>query len=202
MVYAHTLDLSSDGTTSTLHDELGNLPDDVTYNTASLASLTIDADGTKNQTLNLNFGGGGNPIPTASPPGLILQRGGQRSGESASALNISGELPSGAFASETHNANDPAVFPQVGQYGSIFFTDSTAIATSLDYTGIQPITDTTPATLYTFNDIADDQSFTATDGPTVLGFNTIQFANTPAPTPPTFETTNVANKTNIVFNTP
>ncbi len=123
------------------------------------------------------------------------------------ALNIFGELPSGAFATETHNANDPTVFDQneqqPGQYGSIFFTDFTGVATSLDYTGLQPINDTAPAVLYTFNDLADDQSFTAQDGPTVLGFNTVQFVNTPALlTPPTFETTNVANKTNIVFNTP
>ena len=34
----------------------------------------------------------------------------------------------------------------------------------------------------------------------MLGFDTIQFANTPFLPPPTFETTNVANKTNIVFN--
>ena len=76
--------------------------------------------------------------------------------------------------------------------------------TSLWYTGLQPITDTTPAIDYTFNDFGyPDQSFSATDGPTVLGFATIQFANTPTPaTPLTFETTNVANKTNIVFNTP
>ena len=91
--------------------------------------------------------------------------------------------------------------PTFGQYGSMFFTDSTAVQTGLDYIGLQPITDTTPATNYIFNNFADDQSFTATSS-TVPGFNTIQFANTPATPPPTFETTNVANKTNIVFNTP
>jgi hypothetical protein len=196
---AHTLDLSSNGTTSTLHDELGNLPNDITYTTTSLASLEIDADGTKNQTLNLNFGAGGNPIPTASSAGLIYNAGNPAAGVS-SALNISGQLPSGVFASEIHNANDPAVTPTFGQYGSIFFTDSNGVKTGLDYVGLQPITDTTPATNYTFNDFADDQSFTATSS-TVPGFKTIQFANTP-PTPPTFETTNVANKTNIVFNAP
>ncbi len=41
------------------------------------------------------------------------------------------------------------------------------------------------------------------DGPVLAGpLDTIQFANTPATPPPTFETTTVANKTNIVFNTP
>ncbi len=117
-------------------------------------------------------------------------------------MNMFGTLPSGAFATETHNANDPTVSPQVSQYGSIYFTDSLGTNTSLDYTGLQPINDTAPATLYTFNDFADDQSFTAQDGPPVLGFATLQFVNTPVSAPPTFETTNIANKTNVVFNTP
>ena len=72
------------------------------------------------------------------------------------------------------------------------------------YTGLQPITDTTPATNYTFNDFGyPDQSFSATDGPIVGGFQTLQFASTPTPpTPLNFETTDIANKTNVVFNTP
>ena len=122
---------------------------------------------------------------TRFPPRLAgpdLQRGGdpERLPPGVShALNILGELASGPFTSETHNANDPTVFPAVGQYGSIYFTDPDGNNTSLDYTGLQPINDTTPATTYTFNDFADDQSFTAQDGPTVLTFNTIQFVNTP-----------------------
>ncbi len=210
----HVLDLSSDGTTSTLHDELGNLPIDITYITQALSSLNIDADGTRNQTLNVNFGGGGNPIPSASSPGLIFNAGDPALGGSH-ALNIFGQLPSGPFASEIHNANDQTVFPQVGQYGSISFDDGTGGPvnpdngqgglgglTSLWYTGLQPINDTTPAVNYTFNDFATDQSFTAQNGPVVLGFQTIQFANTPAVPPPTFETTNIANKNFVVLNTP
>ncbi len=199
---AHTLDVSSDGTTSTLHDELGNMAN-VTYVTTSLASLTINTDGSESQTLNLNFGNGGNPIPTASSPGLVFNAINPAPGVS-NVLNIFGTLPTGAFASETHNANDQTVFPQVGQYGSIFFVDSASNATSLDYTGLQPINDTTPATLYTFNDFGyPDQSFLASDGPAVLGFATVQFVNTPTPpTPLNFETTTIANKANVVFNTP
>ena len=114
-------------------------------------------------------------------------------------------MPTGPFANETHNANDPSVFPQVGQYGSIFFDDgqgSFSSLTSLNYTGLLPITDTTPAINYTFNDFADDQSFSATTGPIVGGFQTLEFANTPTTPPPTFETTDVANKNFVVFNTP
>ena len=72
------------------------------------------------------------------------------------------------------------------------------------YTGLQPIDDTTPATTYTFNDFGyPDQSFSVTDGLPVLGFNTLQFTNTPTPaTPLNFETTTIANKGNVIFNTP
>jgi len=197
---AHDFNLTSDGTTSTLHDTLGNLPQDITYVTADLSSLTIDTSPAAAEVLNVDFSGG-NPIPTGSATGLIFNAGADFGNAFSHALNLLGTLPSGPFATEIHNANDHGVFPQIGQYGSIFFTDADAVATGLDYTGLLPINDTAGAVNYTFNDFADDQSFTAQNGPTVLGFNTIQFVNTPAVPPPTFETTNVANKTNIVFNT-
>ena len=211
---SHNFVLSSSGMTSTLHDTLGNLPQDITYITTSLSSLTIDTSSAGNEVLNVDFSGGNPiPIPTVSPTvafpdvpstpaaGLIFNAGADFGNTLSHALNLSGTLPSGAFASEIHNANDHSVFPQIGQYGSIDFVDSSSTATGLDYTGLLPINDTTPAVDYTFNDFADDQSFTASDGPAVMGFNTIQFANTPSTPPPTFETTNVANKTNITFNT-
>ena len=202
---SHTFDLSSVTSTSTLDDTLLNMPAAITYTTVVINTLTVDAGPSGNQFLNVNFGGG-NPIPVptaAGTPGLTFNAGADTtSAANSHGMNLLGTLPSGAFATEIHNANDPAV-PAIGQYGSIDFTDSTSVATTLWYTGLQPINDTTPATTYTFNDFADDQSFTAADGPTVLGLNTIQFANTPADlSAPTFETTNVANKTNIVFNTP
>ncbi len=52
---AHTLDLSSDGTTSTLTDELGNLPNPISYITDSIASLTIDTDGGRKPDLESQF---------------------------------------------------------------------------------------------------------------------------------------------------
>lgn len=217
--HPHILDLSSRGTTSILHDELGNLVSDISYTTGSLRSVTFSADGSQDVTLNVDFSGafapanvgagqfqpfnagpGGNPIPSGSP-GLIFNAG---NGAGAHALNLTGQLPTGAFASETHNANDGAVSPHTGQYGSISFDDGMGLPgslTSLIYTGLQPINDTTPAVLYTFNDMADDQSFTVQNGPLVLGLNTVQFVNTPAVPPATFETTSIANKTNVVFNT-
>jgi len=210
---AHDFVLSSDGTTTTLHDMLGN-EHDITWPTATIPAVTIDTDPAFDQTLNVNFGGGGNPIPTTDTPGLIFNADGDGTGGAPAgthALNIFGELPTGPFASETHNANDQTVFPQVGQYGSIFFNASAddddapvAINTSLDYTGLQPINDVTPAINYTFNDFGyPDQSFAATDGPGFMAFDTVQFANTPTPaTPLNFETTNISNKVNVTFNTP
>jgi hypothetical protein len=196
----HNFTLSSDGTTSTLHDALGNAKD-ITYVTASLASFTLDTSANADETLNVDFSKGGNPIPTASAAGLIFNAGADFGNMHSHALNILGTLPSGAFTSETHNANDETVFPQIGQYGSIFFTDSTGINTGLNYTGTLPINDTAGAVTYTFNDFADDQSFTATS--TTIGATAaVQFANTPVTPPPTFETTNLANKTNIIFIAP
>ena len=133
--FAHTFDLSSDGVTDTLHDELGNT-NDVTFPLASVASLTIDTDGSQDQTLNVDFGEGGNPIPTGATTGLVYNAGDPALSGASHALNLFGTLtyaglppgfPTG-FQSEVHNANDQAVFPQVGQYGSISFVDGTCTA--------------------------------------------------------------------------
>jgi hypothetical protein len=195
---SHTFDLTAGGATSTFT----NLsPAPITYTTADISPLTIDTGPSGTQVMNIDFSNG-NPIPTATVPGLIFNAGADAtSAPNSHALNLMGTLPAGPFAGETHNANDPSVFPQAGQYGSIDFNDSLNVHSGLDYTGLQPILDTASAVNYTFNDFADDQSFTATSS-TGGGFSTIQFANTPMVGPPTFETTNVANKTNIVFNTP
>ena len=189
--------------TSTL---TGLAPADITYTTGDVSSLTINTSAFGTQVMNIDMSGG-NPIPVADTPGLIFNAGADfgTAAPDSHALNIFGELPTGPFASETHNANDPNVFPQVGQYGSMFFDDGQgqfSSLTSLNYTGLLPITDTTPAISYTFNDFADDQSFSATTGPIVGGFQTIEFANTPALPPPTFETTDIANKNFVTFNTP
>ena len=150
----------------------GFAPADIIYTTGDISSLTINTNAFGNQVMNIDMSGG-NPIPFVNSPGLTFNAGADfgTAGVGTHALNIFGALPTGPFASETHNANDPSVFPQVGQYGSIFFDDgqgSFTSLTSLNYTGLLPITDTTPAIDYTFNDFADDQSFSATDGPIVL----------------------------------
>jgi large repetitive protein len=182
----------------------GLAPADIIYTTGDVGVLKIDTGPVGNQVLNVDFSTG-NPIPAfPNPPaaGLVFNAGADFGDTPNShALNIVGTLPSGEFAKETHNANDLTVFPHIGQYGSIAFVDSFATETTVNYTGLLPINDTAGAVDYVFNDFADDNSFTASDGLTVLGFDTIQFVNTPAIPPPTFETTNVANKTNITFNT-
>jgi hypothetical protein len=201
---SHNFTLASVGTLSSL---TALAPAKISYVTSDASSLTINTSDFGTQVMNIDIRGG-NPIPVTDTPGLSFNAGADAtSGLGTHVLNIFGTLPTGPFASETHNANDPSVVPQVGQFGSIAFNDgqaSPSSLTSLWYTGLQPVNDTTPATLYTFNDFATDASFTATSGSVTDPsgtFDTVQFANTPTIPPPTFETTNVANKTNIVFNT-
>jgi hypothetical protein len=201
---SHDFTLSSSGVDSSVVDLA---PATITYVTLDVSSLTLSTSDFGSQVMNIDMSGG-NPIPFSDTPGLTFNAGADStSGLGTHVLNIFGTLPTGPFHSETHNANDPTVFPQAGQFGSISFDDGKGLfnsLTSLWYTGLQPINDTTPATLYTFNDFANDPSFTATSGSVTDPsgtFDTIQFANTPPVPPPTFETTNVANKTNIVFNT-
>ena len=163
---SHVFTLANTVPTTTI---TGFAPADIIYTTGDISSLTIDTSAFGNQVMNIDMSSG-NPIPFVGSPGLTFNAGADFGTPGSHAINIFGELPTGPFASEIHNANDPGVFPQIGQYGSIFFDDgqgSFSSLTSLNYTGLLPITDTTPAIDYTFNDFADDQSFSATDGPIV-----------------------------------
>jgi hypothetical protein len=187
----HDLTLSGDGTTSTLTDADGNMAP-FSFNTASVASFTLDTSPFQDESLTVDFSTG-NPLPAT----FILDGGANsNSTPDSHSITITGTPPTGAFVSETEDAGSPST-------GSITFTDSGGNDTELEYSGIQPITDTVPAFTYTFDDTATDQSFTATNGPTVGGFDTIQFTNTPSnPSTATFETTTVANKGTIIFNAP
>ena len=201
---SHDITLANTGPQATLTTLA---PADIIYTVGDVSSLTISTSSFGNQVLNIDMSGG-NPIPFVDTPGLIFNAGADfgTAGLGTHAMNIFGALPTGPFASETHNANDPNVFPQVGQYGSIFFDDgqgSFNSLTSINYTGLLPINDTTPAIDYTFNDFADDQSFSAASS-TVTDpsgtFDSVEFANTPIVPPPTFETTDIANKNFVTFN--
>ena len=199
---SHDFILYSTAPTSTL---TGLAPADITYTTGDLSSLTINTSDYGSQVMNIDMSGG-NPIPVPDTPGLTWNASPDGTGGfDTHALNIYGELPTGPFANETHNANDQSVFPQVGQYGSIFFDDGQGLPsslTSLWYTGLSPITDSTPAVNYTFNDFGyPDQSFSATTSP--VNFPYLEFASTPTPSFPTnFETTDIDNKNFVTFNTP
>ena len=196
---SHTFTLTGGMTQSTFT----NLsPGAITYTTSEISPLTIDTGPSGTQVMNIDFSNG-NPIPSGTVPGLVFNAGANATSASGShALNLMGTLPSGPFASEIHNANDQTVFPQVGQYGSIDFVDSARNRARASITpASSPSTTRAGASSYTFNDFGyPDQSFSASDGPVVGGFNTIQFTNTPTPsTPLNFETTNIANKTNVTF---
>jgi hypothetical protein len=196
---SHNLDLTG-GQTTTVLTSLS--PGSITYTTAEIGSLTIDTSSSGTQVMTVDFTNG-NPIPTFDQPGLIFNAGGNQSSAADShALNIIGELPTGAFLSETHDANDPNISSEPEQYGTISFVDAASNDSEIQYTGLQPIEDVTPADTYTFIDNGDDQSFSMTDGGTYDGAQTIQIANTPTSGTVSFETTNFANKTNVVIDLP
>lgn len=72
-------------------------------------------------------------------------------------------------------------------------------ATSVHYIDIAPIDDTTPSFNYTFNFFTPGP-INIGAGPVVMGFQTLQISSSSVP--PTFETTNIANKVNVTINTP
>jgi hypothetical protein len=211
---SHDFYLSANASASKMTDGSGNYGT-IAYTTSSLASLTIETDPTLTETLNVDFGGqitgdGFNPIPYAdSVPGLIFKADGDGTGGAATGdhiLNLVGTPDSGQFTGDTWNAQDPANAGP-GRYGNIALNDgrnTNSSVTNIVYSGLTPITDTTPAASYTFNDFGyPDQSFSATDGPMVSGFQTLEFASTPTPPfPANFETTDIANKNFVTFNTP
>ena len=152
---------------------------------------------------------GGNPIPFVGSARLDLQRRRRlwTTRWGSHALNIFGTLPTGPFASETHNANDHGVFPQVGQYGSIFFDDGQGAFTQPDEPQLHgPSADHRhdPGDRLHLQRLCRRPVVQRPRHRAVLGgFRHVEFANTPFAPPPTFETTNVANKTTFVtFNTP
>jgi hypothetical protein len=196
-----TLEGGATGTVS------GLSPGDVTYTTSDLSSLTIATGPAGHQVLTVDFTEG-NPLPRSGPPGLQFNAGADATSAPGShALNLQGMLPSGAFLSETHAAGAVAASGPPNSGGISFSQSGGAgpdISSGLTYSGLQPIDDTVPAINYSFEDGASpDPSFLAHDGPTVGGFQSIQFVSTPTPSsPPGYETTSVANKTNITFGIP
>jgi hypothetical protein len=184
---SHTFDLLSSGATSTLTDTLGSMAGNITYATAIIHTLTIDASPAGHQSLNIDFSGG-NPIPTVGTPGLIFNAGANATSVLLShTMNLSGTLPSGPFANENYTATG------VGT-GTITLDGAT-----LDFTGLQPIDDTVPAANFTFNSGPGAQSFQVIDGPTLKGFSTTEIVSTA--TPPGFELVDFANKSSVVVQT-
>ena len=181
----------------------GVVPANIFYTASQVSGVSLDfrqriPSGSNNLTVDFSTG---NPLPSSGlDPGIPFGSGfAYNAGTGAdNTLNLEGTLPGGGFALEVHNANDPNV-GGASQYGSIMFTDQSSNTSELTYSGLSPINDTVPVTNYTFNDLASDESFIVQNGPTVSGYSTLQFVNTPAVPPPTFETTNIANKTNVVL---
>ncbi len=101
-------------------------------------------------------------------------------------LTLQGSMPGGPFSDETYDATGPG-------NGSISLDSS-----RIDFSGLKPIVDSTPATSFTFND---------TTG-TVGQINVVRSSLAPSSTfisssttPPQFESINYANKANARINT-
>ena len=144
----------------------GVAPTNISYQVGNVGSVSLTMGNTPaaSNNLTLDFSGG-NPIPSQSTIGLNYNAGNGLD----NILSLQGNLPDGSggpgFVSEVHNANDPSVNSADRQYGSIAFVDQNNTATQLTYGGVTPITDTTPAVNYTFNDFGyPDQSFSASTG--------------------------------------
>jgi hypothetical protein len=181
----------------------GLTPAPITYTVSAISTLTIDTSAAGNQFLTVDFSQA-NPIPIGAVPGLIDNAGADAtSAPNSHVLNLQGTLPEGAFVSETHNAEDPAVSGPAHS-GTMQFLTPGGIGLGVAYTGLQPINDTAGATLYTFNDFGSpDPSFRIADGPTIQGQSSLLFLSDPSPPgAPQFEATSIANKANVVFNTP
>ena len=195
---SHSFNLSVSGFEYNLFDATGIIQTLGGYSLADLRTVTINSGPKGYQMLNIDFSEG-NPIPTGTNPGLTFNGGADTSSIPLShGLNLFGNQPSGSIVEEVHNASDPN-HTSSPLFGTIELTDGFKVKTSILYTGLQPINDTTPASMYTFNDFGyPDQSYSATSGSS----NTLVFTNTPAMGSLNFETTTIKNKGIVVFNTP
>ncbi|HEY1685258.1 MAG TPA: hypothetical protein VGG19_10880 [Tepidisphaeraceae bacterium] len=179
----HDLTLSGDGTTTTLTDSLGNMQT-FSIPTAMLTALTIDTSALQPESLTVDFSDG-NPIN-----GTLTFNGGADSSSPSDSHSMT--LQGGSFVSETETLSAPST-------GSFALTDEGGNTSTIDYSGLQPITDTVPASIYTLNDTGTDQSFSLTDG----AGGSMVFANTPSnPSTPTFESNTFSNKTVVTINVP
>jgi hypothetical protein len=185
----------------------------ISYNTASLNSLTID--GGAFSELAVDFAAY-NPVPIPQlddVPGLSFN--GTPGGFAG--LILYGSNTTNPFLSETNNASDLFLLSQkygnsyTPFYGDIQLTDSLNSSYYIEYTGLAPVTDIVPVENYTFNDYGyPDQSFEAYNyGPYTTPDDSqtitegIVFASTPPDfSVPTFEGTLISDKTNVTFNAP
>lgn len=179
----HDLLLTGDGTTTTLTDLLGNMQT-LSIPTAVLTTLTIDTSASQDESLTVDFANG---IPV---PGTLTFNGGADSTSPANSHSMT--LEGGSFTSETETLSAPST-------GSFAFTDEGGNTHMINYSGLQPITDSVPASIYTLNDTGTDQSFSLTDG----AGGTMVFANTPTSSlTPKFESSTFSNKSNVIIDVP
>jgi hypothetical protein len=148
---------------------------------SSTTAINITGGNNATNTLAVDFSNG-NMIPSGSA-GLTFIGGGIVSTDT---LNLENQLPSGPWNSEVDNPTPP----QVGG-GTITFNGSTTI----NYAGLQPIIDTTPAKFFTLNDPNASDSINVINDPN--GIENGNIANEINSSTPTFEKVDFANKANV-----
>ena len=194
---SHDFTLSNTGAH---HDDLtGFAPADIIYTTGDVSSLTINTNAFGNQVMNIDMSGG-NPIPFVNTPGLIFNAGADfgTAGLGSHAMNIFGDAAHGPVRQRDPQRQRSQRLPAGRPVRLDLLRRRPGIVQQPD----EPQLHRPPA----------DHRHDAGDRlhlqrlrrrpvvhaqPTVRscgGFQTLEFANTPITPPPTFETTDIANK--------
>ena len=143
---------------------------------AAIRSLTIDGVGGHDVCRIVNPRRG-----LFAPPGGITCNGGNRSGPRRGVLEVIG----GSSASATYSPTRPGAGTLTHRLGRLVQV--------IRFTGLAPVTDTTPTTDYTFNAFSTNDSAELVNGPSA-GELTIKSATD------TFESTTISNKQNVTIN--
>ncbi len=153
----------------------------VTFDPATVSLVQYNSGGGTAEFI-VDFSGG-NPLPTSVTPGLSYF--GLPGGSST--LVLQGELPGPTlWSSEDYT-------PASGSNGSGTITLTAGSTTTIDFSSLSPIDDTTPATNYTFTAPASASTIDLTNGPTLGNVVTDTISSNPS----AFELVNFGNKTNV-----
>ncbi len=144
---------------------------------ARTSDISISGPDREDTALTVDYAFGPIPVPLDYHPGTLGPK-------TQNLLSIQGA----SFRNERHVITGP--------HAGVITLDDVPIV----YSNLTPISDVSPAVNYTFNAFPSAAiSINIIDGPTFMGFQTIQINDGGSST---FETTNIANKTNVTVDEP